>query len=909
MLTDNKNYSGAQGYLKVSITVLGEGDEGPTHGEDEDEEGDAEDLESMILRPPQMDLIGYNLCVSCFKAEDLPKMDMMGSIDAYCSVQFGGNEPACTKVIKNNYDPEWYEEVRVPVWTPTLSNAITFGVYDSDAVGSDDLVASTEFKFTEVQIEEMNPRWFNLYGLPRTSLMADLGNMGSDAYGIKTDYLGRVLLGMRADQDEDPMLGIKSISPCAEPETDEYLLRFDLYEAAELPTGLMASYVTEVMIGPHQFRSEKQSSKKGFVKFYEAFEEEVLDLPIDRDSIPHIFVNVYKVGALGGEERVGYLSYTYEEIRGFKHKPEWKILKPDKLSAAYNPDRIPGFLLCNLNFGKKKECKVPRPAIKKPELKKYLLRAHMYQGKHLPVADSTGVSDPYCVVQCGHFYKSTSIKEKTLFPMWYESLEMEVELPANLDLAPDVMVTVFDHDTFGSDEFLGRFEVQSKKVNSRFAHTPKWHEMYKDNRDEHQGSILASFQLIPEEDIAKFPAPETIVPQMKDCVFEISVVGLRNMLPYLFADISNPWLEFDCGDRSNEENILRTQTCNEPSGKNPNHLEVLRMPIQLPLNPLYAPTINMRVYDRRLGVACEVGSASIPIGPFMPWTNMEIPRHNLPPLVDDVPGGDNSDDTGLGSSANQLVAANKVQLDEIPLDVEDCNQEMDQVFEFTSPEDAGLGIRTLDETPDVALPGDEEVEEEKSVLDRVSTPHELEHMFSKLPFDEYPIYRGKAGSWFNSLRVVGKFKGQFRVLEAENADREEPIDLKELYEPMDYVIRVYVLYANSIVPMDSNGKADPYVTMWNGTGEKNKINDKENGCMETLTPQFFKMYELDAVLPGNSELHIELYDYDMIGFDELIGETVIDLENRWFSEEWGEMLEKPTEFRSLWHPASSFPQG
>lgn len=41
-----------------------------------------------------------------------------------------------------------------------------------------------------------------------------------------------------------------------------------------------------------------------------------------------------------------------------------------------------------------------------------------------------------------------------------------------------------------------------------------------------------------------------------------------------------------------------------------------------------------------------------------------------------------------------------------------------------------------------------------------------------------------------------------------------------------------------------------------------------------------RMFELKTTLPIHKDLYIRIKDYDLLGSDDIIGETVIDLENR-----------------------------
>lgn len=51
-------------------------------------------------------------------------------------------------------------------------------------------------------------------------------------------------------------------------------------------------------------------------------------------------------------------------------------------------------------------------------------------------------------------------------------------------------------------------------------------------------------------------------------------------------------------------------------------------------------------------------------------------------------------------------------------------------------------------------------------------------------------------------------------------------------------------------------------------------------------------------------LHIKMMDYDMVFGDEEIGETYVDLEDRYFSPEWRSVKDMPVEYRRLYTNSS-----
>ena len=50
---------------------------------------------------------------------------------------------------------------------------------------------------------------------------------------------------------------------------------------------------------------------------------------------------------------------------------------------------------------------------------------------------------------------------------------------------------------------------------------------------------------------------------------------------------------------------------------------------------------------------------------------------------------------------------------------------------------------------------------------------------------------------------------------------------------------------------------------------------------------------------------IDCYDYDDLFGDDLIGSTIIDLDDRFFTPEWNYLEEKPIEQRQLYHPSTA----
>ncbi|XP_077973068.1 myoferlin-like isoform X2 [Styela clava] len=100
-------------------------------------------------------------------------------------------------------------------------------------------------------------------------------------------------------------------------------------------------------------------------------------------------------------------------------------------------------------------------------------------------------------------------------------------------------------------------------------------------------------------------------------------------------------------------------------------------------------------------------------------------------------------------------------------------------------------------------------------------------------------------------------------------------------DTVEVKVRVYVVRAFDLSPQDYNGLADPYLKIKVG---KKRILDRPNYIPNTLNPTFGRMFELDLILPFEKDLYVEVFDWDLIGTDDKVGETIIDLENRYLSK-------------------------
>ncbi|KAM9365202.1 myoferlin isoform 2-T2 [Pholidichthys leucotaenia] len=236
--------SGPRGYLKVSIIVVGTGDEPPTERRELSKEQD--DIESNLLLPAGVTMRSATLNFKIYRAEDMPQMDdafvqtvkqVFGGdgdkknlVDPYLEVSFAGKR-LCTKIIEKNANPEWNQFINLQVKFPSMCERVKLTMFDWDRMTKDDAIGTAFLNLNKMsssggEIEDtradncdtntdlsttasevgflpaFGPCYVNLYGSPREfSGLPDPYEQLNLGNGDGVAYRGRVLVEMSTQLD------------------------------------------------------------------------------------------------------------------------------------------------------------------------------------------------------------------------------------------------------------------------------------------------------------------------------------------------------------------------------------------------------------------------------------------------------------------------------------------------------------------------------------------------------------------------------------------------------------------------------------------------------------------------------------------------------------------------------------
>uniref|UniRef100_A0A8C3IIY9 Dysferlin n=1 Tax=Chrysemys picta bellii TaxID=8478 RepID=A0A8C3IIY9_CHRPI len=535
---------------------------------------------------------------------------------------------------------------------------------------------------------------------------------------------------------------------------------------------------------------------------------------------------------------------------------------------------------------------------------RYHLRCYIYQARDLIAMDKDSFSDPYAIVSFLHQSQKTVVVKNTLNPLWDQTLIFyEIEIfgdPQNVaDIPPNIVVEIYDHDTYGADEFMGRCICKpSLERSPRLS----WHPVARGNRK--AGELLAAFELIqrekpavhhlpgfeltfsfniplqsadsdlpyppPQREPNIYMVPQGIKPVLQRTAIEILAWGLRNLKSYQLASITSPSLQVECGGQMVQSCVIKNVR------KNPNFdVCVLFMEVRLPKEALYCPPVIIKVIDnRQFGRKPVVGQCTIrSLEEFYcdPYREETDTPEEQPDEVSLTPRDDVLIDIDDKEPLIPVQVGKEYFIFPPLLQEEEFIDWWSKFYASTGErEKCGGYLEKGFDTLKVYETELENMEEFERLSDFCHT---------------FKLYRGRTQDANEDPSVVGEFKGSFKMYSLPD-DPRVPVPPRQFHQlpakgSQECLIRIYIIRAFDLQPKDSNGKCDPYVKISVG---KKSINDQDNYIPCTLEPVFGKMFELTCTLPLEKDLKVTLYDYDLLSKDEKIGETVIDLENRFLSK-------------------------
>uniref|UniRef100_A0A8B9VC57 Dysferlin n=1 Tax=Anas zonorhyncha TaxID=75864 RepID=A0A8B9VC57_9AVES len=266
LLSDPEDFSaGAKGYLKVSLFVLGPGDEAPMEKKEVSE--DKEDIEGNLLRPTGVTLRGAHFCLKIFKAEDLPQMDdavmdnvrqvfgfesnKKNLVDPFVEVSFAG-KMLYSRILEKNANPQWNQCLTLPAMFPSMCEKMRIRVTDWDRLTHNDIIGTAYLCMSKISapggelegkggrqdvalgalddglgfLPTFGPCYINLYGSPREFTgfpdPYETLNLGK---GEGVAYRGRVLVELETRLVEHVEQKVEDISADDILRVEKYLRR------------------------------------------------------------------------------------------------------------------------------------------------------------------------------------------------------------------------------------------------------------------------------------------------------------------------------------------------------------------------------------------------------------------------------------------------------------------------------------------------------------------------------------------------------------------------------------------------------------------------------------------------------------------------------------------------------------
>ncbi|XP_076599691.1 fer-1-like protein 4 [Chaetodon auriga] len=429
------------------------------------------------------------------------------------------------------------------------------------------------------------------------------------------------------------------------------------------------------------------------------------------------------------------------------------------------------------------------------------------------------------------------------------------------------------------------------------------------------------------EDQRCYIIPKGVRPILKTFRIEVLFWGLRELKRVELFEVSRPLVRIECaGQQLDSEEIENFKT-------HPNFTELVGyIDVELPEQTYLHPPLTLFVVEQRaFGRFALVGTHVVQS--LMDYTPPELggereeeeeePNPKVSQKTTNVNPLTSVKNIGLSSLSvkqskipinpiklvkgplKKLLAKGE-ELEEEPPEKEELDwwskyyasleelerkaAEQEEIEEQAETDGGNLTMANIEEEDEEDVEEETEPPKRKMIATLKLYGGDLESEFRQFQdwLQIFPLYKGRASGEDDEgdeeERLMGKYKGSFLVYPIDSGDKEETkcqiTNGIPRNSAIKVLVRVYIVKATNLAPTDPNGKADPYLVVRVGQQSQDT---KDRYIPKQLNPIFGEVFEFTVSFPLETELVIKVMDHDLVGADDVIGETRIDLENRFYS--------------------------
>eukprot|EP01084_Bolivina_argentea_P085310 154177_1 len=431
-----------------------------------------------------------------------------------------------------------------------------------------------------------------------------------------------------------------------------------------------------------------------------------------------------------------------------------------------------------------------------------------------------------------------------------EKLILNVNVPQPAQYAPKIRCSCYDWDRFSGNDLIGRFFISFVDVlDMMHKKTPFWYHLTDQNGNKMKAKVYIGIELI---DVKQKNKPIFRIDKTTNQFYlHLLTIGVRHSKGF----VHKPQIVYYSSAKGTRE--ISTDPSSNYSANNANFFNVHKMRIKIPINYKLAPAV---VVNFRSVIMIELGDRD--------W--------------------DSEYEEGSVRKIQKSIGTGVINLQDFMIPIKDSSNN-----DWVLKSDSIILQQHKEENNDN---NDSKLEDCRFIEDMMKIIKPKQNKTNSTLYQNIAL--------LNKGNTVGSVKGLW-ILSANN---ESPFksNVEQLFKTETVSIRCFIFEATELRLFESDHTEksilDVYLKLRLGdieySTEDYYISDVENGTIVKFYDSF--EFTTDKV---SSKLFIEIWNYDDDKIDHVfIGKAEIDIDDRWYSKKWRDLLIKPMENCLLRHP-------